>query len=889
MIISFYPAARGSKQNQLNNGITILSYKWFTLTENKLDGTYHLIPNPTGTYEVGVFSSCLSDTNGKFSSPPYIIYETGDIDIHGIRIVGDSKRNIYVTNIHLYLYKDGIEIFNNYYSNDQNQIDWHINFGKFYSVDKIKVEIHSINKANNAVVIAEMDYTNEPTSSDTLEINFSEDGKASLSITSEESVILQIDENRDLFNVSMDNEVLNIQLIHTKRVESTFSKNSGLEVTTNESSNLKVDINKTDIIRINKEVENDSVDAFINASESIDIQIIETPVMDNIHTVMNAPTRQVFAKVEVTYTNPQQDNTLEIETSRMNVLSRKEQLYDGLKKPKYKYFFLFQNKLDGTYHPIGENSEIGWLDEKLSDENGIVDPAAEITFRFKESRSIVQLEVVGNIQNNNFPVDFSIKLYDDNDNLLYTENVVGNTDVDWIKDISPVHDVAKLVLRVTKISTPHVVCNILEMYPVIVETYYSDKIIDIDLLEETAYETSTPLGGVSANELNITFNNEDRRFSPNNQQSILKSYLKKNRKVKVWFGAYVNGNLEWYPWGVYWSDSWDIKRRSMVAKLKALDLLDLLRKTNYSNSTLKINKTLTELATDILIDAGLKTGDFVIDSVCDSIIIPYSWFDRQSHREALQKLASCALVSMYCDHNGRIVIDNILNAKEYVTEFTEDSYIDVNYPQAYKSSYNYVEVEYINYALEERQEIYNEDMSEIIKPNTSKQFICRFNNIPCDEIQDPTIDGINLKVIETKKYAWGCIVTIKNIGSTDSILRNINIQGRPLKEQNRGVVVAKDENSVLIEGEIRAPKISSPFIQTREYAKYLAETLLRIYSNAKYDAQLNARGDIAVQLENQVKLIDSIEGINDYYKIIRQSVKWDGVFHSDITLKKVGD
>lgn len=888
MIMSFYPAARGSQQNQLNNGIVTLSYKWFTLTENKLDGTYHLIPNPIGAYEVGVFSSCLSDSSGNFASPPYVIYETGDIDIHGIRIVGDSKRNIYVTNIHLYLYKDDIEIFNDYYSNDQNQIDWHINFGQFYSVDKIKVEIHSINKSNNAVVIAEMDYTNEPTSSDTLELNFSEDGKTSLSTTSEESVILQINENKDLFNDLTGNEIFNIQLTHTKKIENTFSKNnSGLELTTNEISNLKVDINKTDTIRINKEVEYDSVNAFINASESFDIQLTETQDMHNIHTVMKAPSRQVFAKVEVTYTDPKQDNTLEVQTSVEGALSKKEQLYNGFKTPEYKWFYLFQNKLDGTYHPISESSEVGWLDNKLSDENGFVNPAVEIIFRFANSRSITRLEVIGNAQSQNFPVDFSIKLYDSSDNLLYTENVVGNTDANWTKDISPVSNVAKLVLRVTRISIPYAVCNILEMYPVIVETYYSDRLVDIDLLEETAYETSMPLGGVSANELNITFNNEDRRFSINNQQSYLKDYLKKNRKVKVWFGAYVNDNLEWYPWGVFWTDSWNIEKRSMVAKLRALDSLDLLKKTNYLTSTLKFNKTLTELATDILIDAGLKTSDFIIDPVCDSIVIPYSWFDKQSHRDALQKLASCALVSIYCDHNGRIVVDNILNAKEYVTDFTEDSYMDVNYPQAYKSSYNYVEVEYINYSLEDQQEIYNEDMSEIIEPNTSKQFICRFNNVPCDEIQDPTIIGTNLEVIDTKKYAWGCIVTIQNIGSTDSTLTNINIQGRPLKEQSRSVVVAKDENSILLEGEIRAPKISSPFIQTREYAKYLADTLLSIYLNAKYDAQLNARGDIAVQLENQVKLIDPIEGVNDYYKIIRQSAKWNGAFHLDITLKKV--
>jgi len=885
MSINFYPAAKGSQQNQINDGIVTVSYKWFTLAENKLDGTYHLIPDPIGAYEIGVFSDCLSDSNGNFPSHPYIIYEPGDIDIHGIRIVGDHQRSIYPTYIRLYLYKNDIVIFDNYYSN--NQVDWHINFKQFYSVDKIKIEIYSTNKSNNAVVIAEMDYTNEPTSSDTLELNFNEHGIANPLISDSNTLSLGIGEVSHIEGHLDCVDTLYLGIIENKQISANINSSDPLNVSISKTKEIKTNFNKFDFLVINKDVEYDSVNVFINAYESFDISLTETPVMDNIHTVMRAPSRQVFAKVEVTYTNPQQDSTLDIQTSIAGALSKKEQLYDGLKNPKYKWFCLFQNKLDGTYHPIDESSEIGWLDNKLSDENGIVEPAAEITFSFTDSRSIIQLEVVGNLQNNNFPVDFSIKLYDSNDNLLHIENVVGNIHVDWVKDITPVSNVTKLVLNVTRISIPYAVCNILEMYPVIVETYYSDKLLDVGLYEETAYETSVPLGGVSANELNITFNNKDRRFSPSNQQSALRGYLKKNRKIKVWFGAYVNNNLEWYPCGVYWSDSWNVKRRSMIAKLRALDSLDLLRKTNYLTSTLKSNKTLTELVVDIFKDVGLATSDYQIDSVCDSIIIPYSWFERQSHRSALQKLASCALISIYCDHNGRIVIDSILNAKEYVTDFTEDSYMDVNYPQAYMDSYNYVEVEYVTYGLEEQQEIYNEDMSEIIEPNAIKQFICRFNNIPCSEVQDPTIIGANLNVIDTQKYAWGCIITIQNTGSMSSVLSNINIQGKPLKEQNKGTVVAKDDNSILLEGEIRAPKISSPFIQTREYAKYLADTLLNNYLNAKYDAQLNARGDIAVQLENQVKLIDQVEGVNDYYKITRQSIKWDGAFHSDITLKKV--
>ena len=64
------------------------------------------------------------------------------------------------------------------------------------------------------------------------------------------------------------------------------------------------------------------------------------------------------------------------------------------------------------------------------------------------------------------------------------------------------------------------------------------------------------------------------------------------------------------------------------------------------------NKTLYELAEMILLNAGLTPEEYYIDPELTEYMVPYSWFNEQSHREALRKIAEACLGQVYCDRKG---------------------------------------------------------------------------------------------------------------------------------------------------------------------------------------------------------------------------------------------
>jgi hypothetical protein len=153
-------------------------------------------------------------------------------------------------------------------------------------------------------------------------------------------------------------------------------------------------------------------------------------------------------------------------------------------------------------------------------------------------RPIRQLKVVGDTAREEYPVDFTIKLYAQDDTLLKTETVTGNDQVSWSKALEPqVLDAAKQVLEITKWSHEGRCAKIIEFFTSIREVYETGDLVSLHLLEEReASQGSLPVGNISSNEITLTLNNENKKFDVDNEQSPLKNLLKPNRRIQVWLG-----------------------------------------------------------------------------------------------------------------------------------------------------------------------------------------------------------------------------------------------------------------------------------------------------------------------------------------------------------------
>lgn len=264
---------------------------------------------------------------------------------------------------------------------------------------------------------------------------------------------------------------------------------------------------------------------------------------------MRADERRIHARIEIDYTDPFLDQSIQVQASEQANVSYPKQTADAVSEPFAKIASLDGSwVLDGTYAlaPAPDETDryqMGWWGSQLAQTDGtFVQPYPTLTVTHF-ARPIHSLRVVGDSKWGEYPVDFKIELFGPDGTLLYTENVVGNTEVAWSKTLaSPVLDVVKQVLTITKWSHAGRQVKILEFFTSIQEVYEGDDILLIHLLEEREVsQGSLPVGNISANEIDIRLNNSTRKFDAGNKQSPLYQLLKQNRRIKAWLGLKGDG------------------------------------------------------------------------------------------------------------------------------------------------------------------------------------------------------------------------------------------------------------------------------------------------------------------------------------------------------------
>ncbi len=276
------------------------------------------------------------------------------------------------------------------------------------------------------------------------------------------------------------------------------------------------------------------------------------PVTPEFIEKMKADRRHVVARCEIDYTDPFMDQSIEIEANENANVSYPRQTADNVLEATHKWA-----SLDGTWDlTTGEyylapspdkltQAQFGWWGSQLAGIDGAFSsPYPTLTVRHLP-RPARQFRVIGDTAREEWPVDFQIKLYTQDDTLLHTETVTGNTEVSWSKTLEPqVLDVAKQELIITKWSHEGRCAKIIEFFTSIREVYETGDLVSLRLLEEReASQGSLPVGNISANEVTIVLNNWDKKFDIDNENSPLKNLLKPNRRIQVSLGF--EGALVW--------------------------------------------------------------------------------------------------------------------------------------------------------------------------------------------------------------------------------------------------------------------------------------------------------------------------------------------------------
>lgn len=172
-----------------------------------------------------------------------------------------------------------------------------------------------------------------------------------------------------------------------------------------------------------------------------------------------------YGVVRVEGTKPVFEQNIVSASENANV-SYPAQVVDSIENPDGKYASLDGSwELDGTYSltPETEGPQMGWWGKQLSGLDGsFAEPYPTLTVTFLD-RAIEAVKVVGDSARGEYPVDFTVRIFDGNDNLLSEQQVTGNAQVATVVLIpeNPTN-AAKIELSIQKWSHPGRQAKILE-------------------------------------------------------------------------------------------------------------------------------------------------------------------------------------------------------------------------------------------------------------------------------------------------------------------------------------------------------------------------------------------------------------------------------------------
>lgn len=617
---------------------------------------------------------------------------------------------------------------------------------------------------------------------------------------------------------------------------------------------------------------------------------------------MKASTRKIHARVQIDYSDPEIDQGIDITTNDSNHTSYPFQIANGKDIPTFKYASLDGNWTlgDDTFslapsleEAKSKNIQMGLWGEKLSDSNGNFStpyPTIEIGFI---SRPIRSLKLVGDSKLEEYPVDFIVSLYNEFNEAVYTENIVGNNEVHWEKDIEQINEVIKMEIIITKWNKANRVIKILEVITSVQEIYEGDDIMFIHLLEEKEVsQGSLPIGNISSNEIQIKLNNIDRQFDAGNINSDLYGLVKPNRIIRAWVGT--EDHL--VPLGIFWSKDWDVPESDIIATVIGRDRLDRLNDTEYTSSTVQINKTMYQLAEMVLIDGGLQSHQYWLDDELKGTIIPYAYFNPASHREVLRQIATASLGQVYCDRSGVIRFEgpsfvfgratakevSMLLQSNFPAEMnmidaygvSQEDYFTKDNPSRQTDIANHITVETQPLKPSTEREIYASNEPLNIAAGDTRSISIFFNESPAIDVSI-NITGTGT-ITETNVYSWGA-----NVKVFSSVAGSFNITaiGKPLEVTNKDKVTVQDRDSIIDNGTIRYDFPSNHLIQSVSIAQTIADKLLQYYKDPKRDLSMDWRGNPSLELNDIVMVDDYIRGADatlGYYYITKQEIEYNG-------------
>jgi len=308
-------------------------------------------------------------------------------------------------------------------------------------------------------------------------------------------------------------------------------------------------------------------------------------------------------------------------------------------------------------------SSMGWWSDALSSTVAkTFTPNITFTCTFTTNHSSLGITINWDTTNNEYAEDFAVVFYDSGDNIIEFFSVSGNTKAIY-SNSTAVNNYRKIEIVISKWCLGDRRARIEEIIFGIIETFTrNSKLITCKVVEQIDITSAT----IPANQLNFVVDNQDQTYNILNPTGIY-SYLQEQQKIEVYMGCNLSGVEEYKNMGTFYLDDWKTEENRLTATFTGLDRLNLLNARTYYKG-LSQSISLYDLAEDVLLDFGLTSLDYNIDTALQSITMT-NFLPICTYREALQKIAIAGECVLYVDRNNKIQIvrPTVINSGKDIT------------------------------------------------------------------------------------------------------------------------------------------------------------------------------------------------------------------------------
>jgi hypothetical protein len=423
-------------------------------------------------------------------------------------------------------------------------------------------------------------------------------------------------------------------------------------------------------------------------------------------------------------------------------------------------------------------------------------------------------------------------------------------------------------------------------------------------VERQVYE---PIGSIGYANGTIILQNADGRYDPDGV-SPLAPFLVPRRPVKIFGGFKYGGISKSIPlmYGLSKAPENDGRSRTIV---QVDDYMTYIQNFELNSETAYENQRTDEIIASILDQAGFDPSQYDLDRGLNTL--NFAYFNKGDKAgEQIRKLCEAEEGYFFQDEFGILRFSNRAAYKQTplnssVLILTESMVLE---NKELKSSkiLNKCRVVAKPRTLQSQTEVWSQSEKQTINPGEVAIVWANFEN-PSTDIQDidktssrdddldiiassdKNDNGTRLNssvVVSVIKYVTSARISITNGSGVTMYITKLRLRGRPAVAGSIEVIVNNTTSQDIYD--IGLLEIDNDFIQTKDFARYLARSVVTKYGDPRRRRQLKIRALPHLQLKDMITV--TTNGNNVEYRVLKiETDMMAGAFNQLLTVREVTD